>query len=68
VVFTLLGFLMFLITIANWKDLGTKDQFIVDFKANWKQKPLVDIMAVPTTRCPENYEQLINREFTTIAG
>jgi len=68
VIFTFFGLIIFLITISAYMDLGERDQFIEDYLANWDLKPLVDIKAIKNTRCPDDYEMLLTREFGTIEG
>lgn len=67
-VFSLMGFVIFLVTIASWRNLGQADLFIEDYVANWKLKPYVEIVSTQASKCPEGFEFLINREFGTIAG
>jgi len=66
--FTILGFLIFLFTIASWTDLGSRDIFIEDYLTNWKLKPIVDIIATDSMKWPNGYENLIDRKFGTVAG
>jgi len=67
-IFTLLGIVIFIVTISSYKDLSNEDKFIEDYKYNWKLLPLVDIEITKNSNCPEGYENLLDRKFGTNVG